>query len=105
MSACAACGFELSPGAKFCGSCGKSAVAPCPTCSELVPIGLKFCQSCGAEFASALAGIPLPLALEWQAQFAAMGLLQTPEDVRGMTSAKADVFISLVEQAGVPTSD
>jgi hypothetical protein len=48
---CRRCRAELSPGARFCGSCG-AAVAGCPSCGEPVPDGARFCPSCGASIAA-----------------------------------------------------
>ena len=49
---CGACGGELRPGAKFCGSCGTKAADPvtraCARCGLALKPGAKFCGSCGA---------------------------------------------------------
>lgn len=51
---CTKCGFELKPGAKFCGKCGtfvavssSTTVVCCPSCGADLKPGAKFCGKCG----------------------------------------------------------
>lgn len=47
---CAACGTQLTPGAKFCPHCGaKQAANVCPGCGQSVQPGAKFCANCGQK--------------------------------------------------------
>jgi uncharacterized OB-fold protein len=58
---CPSCGTRVSPGTRFCGSCGAkiegsmtSSPAPpstplCPACGKPIIPGKKFCGSCGAK--------------------------------------------------------
>jgi hypothetical protein len=47
---CQKCGSPVTPGMKFCESCGaKIEASPaCPKCGAAVAPGVKFCESCGA---------------------------------------------------------
>lgn len=82
---CPYCGKPLRPGANFCGSCGRTILAPstaqpegvspaateiqCPSCGKPVRLGAKFCAHCGQplpeepgskvdETAEALSAVP-----------------------------------------------
>ncbi len=55
-SACASCGANLAPGARFCPVCGKPAqpaappaapVGACPKCGARNAAGARFCRECG----------------------------------------------------------
>ncbi len=48
---CTACGAQLTPGAKFCPSCGakQAGAGVCPACGASVQAGAKFCASCGQK--------------------------------------------------------
>lgn len=49
--ACAACGTQLSPSAKFCPACGTRVVPPtisCVACGAALEPGARFCGDCGA---------------------------------------------------------
>ncbi|MDQ1602412.1 MAG: hypothetical protein QOE01_257, partial [Actinomycetota bacterium] len=54
--ACARCGSDNEPGARFCTECGEPLVAVCPSCSAANRPGAKFCASCG----TALSAITVP---------------------------------------------
>ena len=45
---CAACGFENSPGNRFCGGCGAPVERVCSACQQVNPAGNRFCGGCGA---------------------------------------------------------
>ena len=45
---CTSCGGELTPGAKFCASCGTAVAAACVNCGAELPDGAAFCPSCGS---------------------------------------------------------
>ena len=53
MPYCRECGTELSPGAKFCKSCGAKCTpqreepAACPNCGAVPSPGARFCKKCG----------------------------------------------------------
>ena len=57
MSAfCSSCGTELTPGARFCASCGTPAAHSCSSCGSPspcgaieLPAGAAFCPACGAK--------------------------------------------------------
>jgi hypothetical protein len=46
---CPACKAAVTPGAKFCGSCGAPMGKTCAKCGATVGTGAKFCDSCGAQ--------------------------------------------------------
>ena len=48
---CAECGAQLTPGARFCPSCGakQAASSVCPGCGQSVQPGAKFCANCGTK--------------------------------------------------------
>lgn len=50
---CAQCGAALSPGSKFCNTCGAQVAMPntgkCPACGQENPPGTNFCSGCGTE--------------------------------------------------------
>ena len=48
---CAECGAQLTPGARFCPSCGakQAASGVCPGCGKSVQPGAKFCANCGTK--------------------------------------------------------
>ena len=48
---CAECGAQLTPGARFCPSCGakQAASSVCPGCGKSVQPGAKFCANCGTK--------------------------------------------------------
>lgn len=49
-SSCYYCKAEITKGARFCPSCGKSLESPtCPKCRTVNPLGTKFCGSCGEK--------------------------------------------------------
>jgi class 3 adenylate cyclase/tetratricopeptide (TPR) repeat protein len=48
MAACASCGVENPPGARFCGGCGASLARVCPACGEANDAAMRFCNQCGA---------------------------------------------------------
>lgn len=51
-SVCAYCGTPLTPGSKFCVSCGNAvpaAQAACPNCGRPFAAGERFCCGCGAK--------------------------------------------------------
>src|SRR4051794_20481512 len=56
--ACAACGAQLPPDAKFCLECGASQHSTCTGCGLSVPAGAKFCAECGTPVA---AQVPVPV--------------------------------------------
>lgn len=49
-STCPACGAEVLPDARFCGSCGAAIVAAstCGSCGAAISPGARFCPACGA---------------------------------------------------------
>lgn len=59
---CSGCGTALTPGDKFCGTCGQKAeqyqeqetveMTTCPSCEEEVPAHTTFCSCCGIRLAS-----------------------------------------------------
>ena len=53
MGACAACGTENPPAAKFCMGCGAALVPSCPSCGTENPPTAKFCIECGAQLGAA----------------------------------------------------
>ncbi len=44
---CAGCGYQNSPGTRFCGKCGKSLVRECTVCRKEHPVELLFCPQKG----------------------------------------------------------
>jgi membrane protease subunit (stomatin/prohibitin family) len=54
---CPQCGFQNTPGHKFCGNCGSSLTpAPtiaCPKCGAQMPNTMKFCGNCGSALTPA----------------------------------------------------
>lgn len=52
---CSKCGSPVTPGMKFCESCGAKveALPACTTCGAALATGVKFCESCGAAIAPA----------------------------------------------------
>lgn len=49
-STCYYCKSDITRGAKFCPSCGKSLESPtCPKCRTVNPLGTKFCGTCGEK--------------------------------------------------------
>jgi len=53
-TACASCGSENPPGAKFCMSCGSTMAPPvlhCTNCGTELAAGAKFCMNCGTPAA------------------------------------------------------
>ena len=47
---CIACGQPLTPGARFCPSCGaKQEAQACIKCGAPLQAGAKFCPQCGAK--------------------------------------------------------
>jgi class 3 adenylate cyclase/tetratricopeptide (TPR) repeat protein len=59
MTVCAHCGFENTPGSKFCGGCGASLALACPSCGVANDPGRRFCGDCGAALT---ADTPAPAA-------------------------------------------
>src|SRR6059058_5193349 len=51
--ACAGCGAEVSPTAKFCAECGRPQEATCTVCASPLPAHAKFCSECGTPANSA----------------------------------------------------
>jgi class 3 adenylate cyclase/predicted ATPase len=50
QGACAACGADLPPDARFCVACGApTGPVPCPSCGSPLTPGARFCASCGAS--------------------------------------------------------
>ena len=49
MAACALCGSEQQPGAKFCDECGGRVASVCGSCGVELRPGAKFCSECGAS--------------------------------------------------------
>lgn len=52
-STCPVCGYENTPGMKFCGECGARLIQPsrliCPVCGYENAQGTKFCGECGTR--------------------------------------------------------
>ncbi len=46
---CRACSAALTPGARFCASCGVPVSTDCSNCGAELPDGARFCPSCGTE--------------------------------------------------------
>jgi class 3 adenylate cyclase/tetratricopeptide (TPR) repeat protein/ribosomal protein L40E len=53
VAACANCGTENPPRAKFCMSCGSPLAPTCPACGAENPPGAKFCIECGTSLSAA----------------------------------------------------
>ena len=55
---CQKCGSPVTPGMKFCESCGAKieASAVCPKCGAALAPNVKFCESCGAPTGSRSTG-------------------------------------------------
>ncbi len=53
MSACAACGHENRPQARFCDGCGARIAASCAACGTELRPGARFCDGCGTAVAAA----------------------------------------------------
>ena len=51
---CASCGTALTPGDRFCPSCGTPTLRPkvCTTCGSDLPLGSRFCAACGGRVAA-----------------------------------------------------
>jgi len=49
---CPNCGFENSPGAKFCANCGIPQGRRCPECGSEVAEAARFCSNCGIPLAA-----------------------------------------------------
>lgn len=47
--ACAKCGAELTPRAKFCPECGEPVLSVCPKCGATLSAKAKFCPECGEK--------------------------------------------------------
>jgi class 3 adenylate cyclase/tetratricopeptide (TPR) repeat protein len=75
---CSSCGFENSPGRRFCGECGRPLAVLCPACgSPNDPV--KFCGQCGALLSSA------------------------PQDSEGRTSERRLVSVLFADLVGFTT--
>jgi len=60
---CSNCGSPVTPGMKFCESCGAKipALPACPQCGATLMANAKFCESCGARVSPAAAPVvPAP---------------------------------------------
>jgi len=56
---CSKCGSPVTPGMKFCESCGAKipALPACPQCGATLMANAKFCESCGARVSPAAAPV------------------------------------------------
>ncbi|MEX2519935.1 MAG: adenylate/guanylate cyclase domain-containing protein [Paracoccaceae bacterium] len=115
--ACAACGADPAPGARFCHQCGVALAVSCGGCGAELPQGAKFCPMCGVA-----AGLPsaLPpraeadaLNLSGDAERRQMTILFSdlvgstpisealdPEELRDLLSAYRRICADAVERMG-----
>ncbi|MBI3758335.1 MAG: AAA family ATPase [Deltaproteobacteria bacterium] len=56
---CSKCGFENSPGQKFCSECGTALFGKCGKCDADNSSGSKFCGNCGASLISSRVAAPV----------------------------------------------
>jgi class 3 adenylate cyclase len=56
MQAICSCGAETDAGARFCPSCGRALVEPCPSCGAETRVGAQFCVACGHRLDRAAGG-------------------------------------------------
>jgi class 3 adenylate cyclase/predicted ATPase len=50
---CPACGYDNTPGLRFCARCATELANVCPACGFENPAGFKFCGQCGANLTAA----------------------------------------------------
>jgi class 3 adenylate cyclase/tetratricopeptide (TPR) repeat protein len=88
VAACANCGVENPPGARFCGGCGASLARTCPACGEANDAAMRFCNQCGAALDEATAPpalTPQPAAAQAVAERRLVSVLFA--DLVGFTAA------------------
>jgi len=108
--ACAACGSEVAPGARFCGACGSPQFQTCRTCGAEQPGGAAFCSSCGAALREGVRRAEggdereerriVSLLFADLAGSTALGERLDPEDVRELQGELYDLVNGQVEHFG-----
>jgi class 3 adenylate cyclase/tetratricopeptide (TPR) repeat protein len=104
---CSVCGFENSPGRRFCGDCGRPLAVMCPACgSPNDPV--KFCGQCGATLSDGpqAAGAPtserrlVSVLFADLVGFTTHSELRDPDEVRDLLSRFFDTSRTLVARYG-----
>src|SRR5436189_585866 len=86
MAACAHCGAQNPPNAKFCMECGAKQELRCPSCSTPYTEGQKFCMECGTPLGAGAPPPPVPDTPSRRVQNSAL-----PEERRWVTVLFADI--------------
>src|SRR3954453_6391577 len=86
MAACARCGAQNPPDAKFCMECGAKQELRCPSCSTPYTDGQKFCMEGGTPLGGAAPPPPAPETPSRRVQNSAL-----PEERRWVTVLFADI--------------
>ncbi len=108
--ACASCGEEVAPAARFCGACGSPQQRRCHSCGAEQPAAAAFCSACGATLREgarrAAAGDEREERRIVSVLFAdlagstALGEQLDPEDVRELQGELFELVNSDVERFG-----